>query len=103
VYDLEVEAAAPFRVRYEAQAESITTPAERMAALDDLFETALAMRRARFMREHPSAGVDAANAAVQAWLLEERGGDRDKASVADHEKPVDDTRRNAFLSRTDPR
>jgi hypothetical protein len=73
------------------------SPAERMAGIDDLFETAIAMRRARFVREHPRATPQEVDAAVDAWLLE-----RELESRLD-ERRIEGARRAAFLTRTEPR
>ena len=91
-----MEATSPFRVRYEAEARPPASPAERLAGVDDLFETALAMRKARFIREHPHAAPEETVAALQAWLLEPRLADRID------ERPIEGARLQAIRQRTEP-
>ncbi len=61
--------------------------------LGDLFDTAVAMRRARFLREHPGASDVEADGAVEAWLTEPRD-DRDPIFV-----PVTSERLRGLLER----
>lgn len=69
-----------------------------MAGMDDLFETAVAMRRTRHVREHPFATPGEVDSAVQAWLLE----DRDLEGRIG-ERRIEGARRAAFFARTEPR
>ena len=83
----------PFRIRYEA----LSAPrsfAERFAAMDDLFETAIAMRKARFLRDHPGVSDAEARHAVEEWILAPRD-DYDPIFV-----PITGARLRAILERS---